>query len=432
MSRPAPPTTVGGMDASDLRNSPARVAWDFVLGAVVDQAHVATGIQLSETVDRIVQPLGLTVELFIVDLAQRFLRSCGEARRIVGVEGTVGGRAYQFGEIVAGADESGRRSLWIPMLDGADRVGVMAVGLSAELSDDGHLRQRLWSLAGLMGHILVAKMVYGDQLRALRSGGRLSAASELMWDLLTPRTFATDKMVVSALLEPVDHVAGDAYDYAVSSENVDVAVFDGVGHDIAAGLTTALALTAIRNARRSGQVGLLDLAAAADRLLSEQHGRLRFVTAVLARLDTRTGTLDYLLAGHPPPMVLRGSRMVKELNQPPRPPLGIVAEGLTAGTVTREQLEPGDRVLLYSDGVSEARNAQGEFFGERRLIDLSERAELNRLSAPETLRRLSAAVLAHQGGRLQDDATLLIVDWSSGRQQRLFPSLDPGRGSEFR
>ena len=63
-----------------------------------------------------------------------------------------------------------------------------------------------------------------------------------------------------------------------------------------------------------------------------------------------------------------------------------------------------------------------EFFGAHRLIDFAERAELDQLSAPETLRRLAAAVLRYQGGRLQDDATLAIVDWTSGKQHRLFPT----------
>ena len=98
---------------------------------------------------------------------------------------------------------------------------------------------------------------------------------------------------------------------------------------------------------------------------------------------------------------------------------GTPSDALTVG---HEQLEPGDRLLLYSDGIVEARNADGEFFGEHRLIEFTRRAELSGLPAPETLRRLTAAVLAHQGGRLQDDATLVLVDWSVDARGRLLPS----------
>ena len=99
---------------------------------------------------------------------------------------------------------------------------------------------------------------------------------------------------------------------------------------------------------------------------------------------------------------------------------GVPSDRLTVG---HEQLEPGDRLLLYSDGIVEARNAHGEFFGEQRLVDFTRRAELAGLPAPETLRRLAAAVLDHQGGHLQDDATLVLVDWSADARRRLFPLL---------
>jgi serine phosphatase RsbU (regulator of sigma subunit) len=199
-------------------------------------------------------------------------------------------------------------------------------------------------------------------------------------------------------------------------------VFDGVGHDLHAGLTTALAVTAIRNARRNGESGLISLAAHADTLLAEQPGPANFVTAALARLDTQTGALSYLLAGHPPPMLIRDGRIVKELAVTPRLPLGLGLSDGWEATVGEEQLEPGDRVLLYSDGVTEARDADGEFFGEQRLADFTERASKAHLSAPETMRRLAAAVLSQQNGQLQDDATLLMVEWSTANHQRIFPT----------
>jgi serine phosphatase RsbU (regulator of sigma subunit) len=68
-------------------------------------------------------------------------------------------------------------------------------------------------------------------------------------------------------------------------------------------------------------------------------------------------------------------------------------------------------LLLYTDGITEARDARGRFFGTDRLIDFAERSGADGLPAPETLRRLAHAVLEHQRGLLQDDATLLMVDW---------------------
>jgi serine phosphatase RsbU (regulator of sigma subunit) len=399
-----------------------QVTWEDVLTQIINESHAVTGDQLSAITDRAVLPLGLTAEVLAVDLAQQVLTPVQPRPGVpVPVEGTVAGRAYRFGEIFSGG-EGRERVLWVPMVDGADRVGVLRIGLGLE-GDDDALRRRCWALSGLLGHILISKVPYSERLRWLRSGASLSPSADLMWQLVPPRTFAADGLVVTALLEPWDRVAGDAYDYAVNAADAFFAVFDGAGHDLQAGHGTSLAITAIRLARRQGVTDLATLAAHADELLAAEGGRAQFVTAVLASLDTATGVLQYLLAGHPPPLLLRGRRSVRELAHPPRTPLGVQGPRSDQPVVGHEQLEPGDRLLLYSDGIVEARNAHGEFFGEDRLVDFTQRAELAGMSAPETLRRLTAAVLAHQSGRLQDDATLVLVDWSVDAHRRLFPHL---------
>lgn len=396
-------------------------AWAHVLAHVVEGGHLARGEDLTTLVDDAVRPVGLTAEVLVVDMAQRMFVPVGAAaERQVRVVGTMAGRAYQLGEILPGLDDAGDRVLWVPVLDGTDRAGVMRVGLG-DRDDDAELRRWVWILAGLTGHLLMTKIVYSDRLRRWRSNGPLSLASELLWQMLPPRTFATDRVVVAALLEPHDRVAGDAYDYNVDGDGIDLAVFDALGHDIRAGLTTALAITAVRNARRDGETDLGAIAARADDAVLSQAGPHQFATAVLARLDTATGVLEFLLAGHPAPLLVRDGRVVKQLAVAPRLPLGLTFPG-PPPAVGREQLEPGDRLLLYSDGIVEARDADGEFFGEDRLVEFTEHAAADHLSAPETLRRLGAAVLAHQDGHLQDDATLVLVDWATGAHRSMFPT----------
>jgi serine phosphatase RsbU (regulator of sigma subunit) len=139
---------------------------------------------------------------------------------------------------------------------------------------------------------------------------------------------------------------------------------------------------------------------------------------VLAELQPATGTLCWLNAGHPPPLLLRHGRLVKTLEVPARPPLGIALPDdlrrsalVTDPVVGVEQLEPGDCVLLYTDGVTEARAPDGSFFGEERLADLIVRHLAAGLPAPETMRRVVRALLEHQQGRLTDDASLALLQW---------------------
>lgn len=403
--------------------------WDQVLSSVLEAAHVVTGDGLSVMLDDAVRPIGLTAEVFVSDLDQRQLSPVQpKAAPPVAVDGTIPGQVYQLGEILPAADEDGRRLLWVPVVDGTERVGVIRFGLGPHVLDGPVLRQRLWSIAGLMGHILVSKIAFSDRLQRLRTGARLTIASELLWQLLPPRTVATREFVATALLEPNAEVAGDAYDFSVDTDRMAFGVFDGVGHDITATRSTALALTAIRNARRAGVTDLVALAAEADRVLLRHGDPRQFVTAALADLSTVTGRLRFLLAGHPAPMLFHQGRFVRELKQPPRPPLGLdlTAPGIAQPTVHEVQLERGDRLLFYSDGVTEARDANGVFFGEERLAELTERAHLDGLPAPETLRRLTRAVLAHHDGALQDDLTLLLLEWSATDVLNLMPSLDAG------
>jgi serine phosphatase RsbU (regulator of sigma subunit) len=113
--------------------------------------------------------------------------------------------------------------------------------------------------------------------------------------------------------------------------------------------------------------------------------------------------------------------MVKALKSPVQLPLGLGHLGTAPRRVGREHLQAGDRILLHTDGVTEARDPRGEEFGVERLVDLTERHEAAGLPAPETLRRVSRAVLDHQRGQLQDDATLLLLEWSTASSRRVLP-----------
>ena len=135
----------------------------------------------------------------------------------------------------------------------------------------------------------------------------------------------------------------------------------------------------------------------------------------MADLDLASGRLRWLVSGHPPPLLLRNGRVVKTLVGEIAPPLGIGV----GGAVAEEMLEPADRILFFTDGVVEARSAEGAFFGVDRLVEMITRASASGTPAPETMRRLSHAILDYQEGALQDDATMVVVEWQ-GPGSKLF------------
>jgi len=396
--------------------------WDALAG-ILGRSHISTAADLPGLVDDATAALGLGAEMYLIDLAQQVLRPMrGGAGSTLDVDGSVAGRAFRLGRVTPGSEApEGTPTLWVPLLDGTERLGVLRIALPASIDpDDRELQERCWLLAGLIGHLVVSKRSYGDALHQVQRSKPLSVSSELLWQLLPPLTFATEQLVVSAVLEPYDHIGGDGFDYAVDLSHAFFAIYDAVGHDIQAGLTTALTLAATRNSRREGRTDLVEMGRSADDVIAPEAPGRRFVTAVLARLEIATGRLQYLNAGHPAPLLLRANKTVKALDAAHRVPLGVLgsAPGLDLGA---EQLEPGDRLLLYTDGIVEARDRDGQEFGVDRLIDLAERSSAGGLPAPETLRRLSHSVREHQAGQLTDDATLLLVEWSSTGHQRLLP-----------
>ncbi len=416
---------------------------------LLNEAHLCAPHQLPALLARHGEQLGVAGAVaYLADLQQDvlvpFLGSEGpamdETAVALGVDGTLAGRAYQQVEVLTQDLPGGRVRVWLPLLDSSDRLGVLAVTLTDPedlQAAGGVLLTRLKRFASLTAELLMTNTLYGDTLVRLRRRGVMGLAAEMQWSLLPPLTFASREVTVAAAMEPAYEVAGDTVDYAADAGCVRVGVLDGMGHGLQSAQLASLAVAAYRNARRSGR-RLIETAQAVDAAVFAGFGGEAFTTAVLAELDTDTGLLSWVNAGHPEPLLLRDGRLVKTLHVEPAAPLGLgvhLAEAVDepggqgdAGredsrsfVIGLEHLEPGDRVLFYTDGVTEARSPDGEFFGPERLVDLLSRNLAGGLPVPETMRRVVRALLAHQQGQLTDDATLLLLEWRSGSEHALLP-----------
>ncbi|SDG30137.1 Stage II sporulation protein E (SpoIIE) [Sinosporangium album] len=394
-----------------------------MLTGLLAASHVASMEQVPDLVEEHAAHAGLApVLIYLADLQENVLRllagragAGGEgAPGELAVDTTLAGRAFQEVRVLAGKDAGGRVDhWWVPVVNGNERLGVLRVrgGAGERAAEHGEL------LACLVAMIVVCARSYSDSYARLVRSQPMNVAAEMQWDMLPPLTIACPRVVIGAVLEPAYEIGGDAFDYAIDGDAVHVAIFDAMGHDVSSGLTSNLAMAASRNHRRRG----LDLVAnsiAVERVLLREFGEgTRFVTAIMAHLDLTTGVFTWVNRGHHPPVVIRGGRWVATLECPPGHPMGLDLD--LPVELCREQLEPGDRVLLYTDGITEARDAWGKEFGLQRFVDFVIKRDVDVLPTPERLRRLIRSVLDYHDGRLSDDATVLLVEWRGGHSPQV-------------
>ena len=376
-----------------------------MLGHLLDASHDLAPDDLVAAVTRAGKAVDAEdVAVYLADHEQTLLVPLpdGSDRTPLEIDTTLAGRA--FAAIAVQEADTESVGAVAAALDGAEAPGVLALTLP---SIDEALRVRCAFLATLVAELLMTKGQYTDSYFLTRRRQPMSLAAEMQWQLLPPLTFVTPRVVIAGLLEPAYEVAGDAFDYALNGDTAHLAVIDPVGHDLTASVLAAVTVGSYRHSRRAG-LGLADTFAVADQAIATQFGGERFVTGQFAQLDCVTGRLQWLNAGHPLPLLVRRAKVVDTLACHPVPPLGL---GLGEPEIATAALEPGDRVLFYTDGVTEGRDLAGEPFGEARLADLLVRETLAGQPAAETMRRLAHTILAHQGRTPRDDATMVFLEW---------------------
>lgn len=355
---------------------------------------------------------GQDVALFLIDYAHvaltphlAVLRTRGEPE-VASLDGSMAGRAFTSSTVVAAEHDDGWH-VWVPVTEQSNRLGVLAVTLPRW---DEELQFLVTELGLAAAPLLLASAQYTDLPHLLRRRQDMDLAAEMQWSLLPPLSFAAAGMTIAGLLEPAYEVGGDCFDYAFNAGILDLVVMDTVGHGLSSAVLASLLVGAYRHGRRAGD-DLGELAAridAAARAFPEQPA---FATAILGRLDTSRGTFDWMSCGHPPPIVIRDGAISSEPGGRPGVPLGIGALGPVVGDMTQVQFQPGDGVLLYTDGVTECRMPDGTLFGEERLRDLFAREHAAGASPHEVVRRLTRTAIEHSRSDLRDDATMVYLRW---------------------
>ena len=344
------------------------------------------------------------------------------------ISSTLAGRAYS--ELAQQTSNSGPGvTVWSPVLDGTERLGVLRLDFLDQDGLEPELAASCQDVAALLAELVMTRSLYGDAVERTRRRNPMTVPAELAWRALPPLTFVSPRVSVAGALAPAEEVCGDSFDYALNGDTLHVAIFDAMGHGLQAALLASVAVGTLRNARRAG----LDLVAtvqAIDSTLSGHFEPGQFVTGIIAELDLTGGWWRWSTCGHPPTLLVRSGRVVKQLDAVTDPPLGLGLLGQPQ--IGAERLQPGDRLLLHTDGVAEARDSAGDFFGTERLVEFTSRQAAAGRPAAETLRRLNQAILDHQDGALQDDATTVMVEWLPDQPPRSTAVHGTSRGEPSR
>lgn len=341
--------------------------------------------------------------VYLADFSREVLLPLSEGHAPEPVTDTPAGRAFFTGRTSA-VTANGYTRLWVPVTEQTARIGVLAISVPDHDPETIRQAELLGVFAGL---IIATSMRSNDTPKRRRQGRPMSLPASMQWDLLPPWTLRVPGALAAGILEPAYDIAGDIFDYAIDDGVIHFAVIDGMGHGIDSTVLAGLAVGSYRHARRQG-ASIAEIHTAVDAALASRYDDLSFATGVIGTLAVATGRLEWTVAGHPQPLLLRGRSEVTELECTPTIPFG-----LGAGTpgIHALDLKPDDAVLFYTDGVTEAHTPEREMFGLDRLGALLIQEAAGEQEAEELLRQMVRGVLKHQGADLRDDATMLLLRW---------------------
>lgn len=370
-----------------------------VQAASIEQAHgtllVRTGnaIKGIAWVELAYQMIGLGVIVFVLNRLRAILRTLRDQNpfgapnasriRMIGIVLVVG----QLANAGLGA--------WLATHVSRE-ISLAGLTFKADLSISG------WVIfSGLILFMLAEVFKMGAEMR-----GDLETARKIQFDLVPGEIFRRNHIVVQARMQPCKVVGGDYYDVLeLDDRRIAVVIGDVTGKAMPAAMLMASVLGSGRAICSAGLRGSELIAALNKHVCTTNIDGDRLVTLFYAELDTITGAMTYVNAGHNPPILLRADGRVERLG-PTAMVLGVTADALVEAR--QIELKPSDRLLLFTDGFSEAFNKKDEEYGEERLAESFARV---RTQPPSIAVERMIADVESFCGRVEprDDMTLMLV-----------------------
>lgn len=315
--------------------------------------------------------------------------------------------------LFGGTDEPSRQllnhlqaSLLVPLVSGNRLLGFLAFGPKSggQLYGQEDVAN-LQALAVQAGPVVESRQLYEDRLRGKRLETELAVARGIQSNLLPVAALITPECTICGLNEPCRTVGGDYFDYFTTEEGrLAIAIGDVSGKGIPAALMMSSLRVAFRLAAEDG-VCPRDVVARMNPVVASLVGSGNFICFFYAVWDPAGGLLRYCNAGMDPPVLLRREAPRRQYLRKGGPVLGVESdftyrEGIVA-------LVPGDRLFLYTDGLTEQRDPQGQFFDAERLIDQIEQ-DIDG-TPDDVLGRVFATVNAFGHHHRSDDQTAMIM-----------------------
>jgi sigma-B regulation protein RsbU (phosphoserine phosphatase) len=255
---------------------------------------------------------------------------------------------------------------------------------------------------GALGYVAARQTLERDrQLGEIQN--ELEVARRIQLSILPAEFPVSRNFRVAARYVPMTSVAGDFYDFLVASDTqAGLLIADVSGHGVPAALIASMVKLAATSQRAHAADPALLLSGMNAALFGNTQNQ--FVTAAYVHLDSEAGELRYSAAGHPPMLLLRNgeARGIEENG------LMLAAFDFAAYTNSAQPVRPGDRLLLYTDGIVEAANAAGDFFGTDALMaEMQNTARLSPCEAADSI----VASIRRWSATQDDDWTVLVCDY---------------------